>query len=1079
MDHDSVDALIEQGVLQPEQVEQLQKELALDEFNTLPAQVGGKESSVTGTAGKIAVFGRYVQLEFLGQGGMARVYKAYDPSLARSVALKFVKVEDPQLAHRLLLEARSQARIEHGHVCKVYETGEVEGKPYIAMQYISGKTLKQLDESLSLRQKVELIRQVADGVHAAHKAGLIHRDLKPANILIEQRETGLEAYVMDFGLAREIQAPQLTMTGLIVGTPSYMSPEQARGHAAEIDARTDIYSIGATLYESITGRPPFEGGSTTEILMQIIEQEPVPPRKLEPSLPLDLQTIVLKCLDKNPDRRYLSARSISEDLSRFLDGDPIQATPATWMYRTNKRIRKHPVISGLLAAAFAAVVVLAGTAGVIQWQANRQAALLQEFGSKANGTEGIMRFAYLLPLHDISPERQMVQDRIDAISDRMASLGAMAQGPGHYAIGKGLMALQRYGEAKTHLELALNKYHYKQPEVAYAYGLTLTMLYQNELESVARITDKVQRELRLKEVERDFRGPALSYIRDGSQSAESPDYAEAIIGFLDKQYERAIEKSVRASRQIPWLYESRRLEAECHRRIGIDLGDSGKYREALNAFTQAEKAYQASIRKGMSDPLGYVGLCNLKSNILGVQTQTGGTVEPTYLSAKDACLNALQADPKNTEAFLALSSLHTTWAWDLWMHESGVDISTYVQEAVQTAQKAIGLQPENESTYMALGAAYYLGAVQKSERFSDPEDMIQRADQSYEKAIQINPNNAFAYHERGGLFWVQAEYTRKVGKDPRQAFDLSSGFLNKALQLKYYGAYHRLGNILSSKGAYESDVGLNPLGSLESSLQNLQRAMDVNPGHLGPLFSSGSAAMIKGEYLMMVGRSPQEAFNQAEAVYREALRIHPGLAGAFSCQAHVSWRRGEYAADIKADPSADVKAARSALDQCLAADRSNPDCHFIYSQVELVAARWKILQHTSPEPEFRNALNWLNRAPVVIGASPNAEAWITKASLTRYWAEWKVNSGQNAEKEIRLGLEAVSKVIELNPRSSEMISTRGVFCLLQARSARSVIQRKNFASQAVLAFQEGLKLNANLSHRFEHYLTEAQTLLAT
>ncbi len=160
----------------------------------------------------------------------------------------------------------------------------------------------------------------------------------------------------------------------------------------------------------------------------------------------------------------------------------------------------------------------------------------------------------------------------------------------------------------------------------------------------------------------------------------------------------------------------------------------------------------------------------------------------------------------------------------------------------------------------------------------------------------------------------------------------------------------------------------------------------------------GSAAVIKGEYLMMVGRNPQDAFNQAEGAYREVLRIHPGLAGAYGSQAHVSWRRGEHAVNIKADPSADLKAARSALDQCLAADRSNPDCHFIYGQVELVAARWKILQHSSPEPEFRNALKWLNRALVVTGSYPNTEAWMSKASLTRYWAEWKVNSGQKCGK---------------------------------------------------------------------------------
>jgi eukaryotic-like serine/threonine-protein kinase len=143
----------------------------------MSAPIGAKDSTSPESDDRIAMFGRYVQLEFLGQGGMARVYKAYGPSLGRTVALTFVKADDPQLTHRLLLEARSQARVEQEHVCKIYEAGEVDGKPYIAMQYISGKTLKESNEHLSLKQKVQLMKQVAEGVHAAHKAGLIHRDL--------------------------------------------------------------------------------------------------------------------------------------------------------------------------------------------------------------------------------------------------------------------------------------------------------------------------------------------------------------------------------------------------------------------------------------------------------------------------------------------------------------------------------------------------------------------------------------------------------------------------------------------------------------------------------------------------------------------------------------------------------------------------------------------------------------------------------------------------------------------------------------------------------------------------------------
>ena len=266
--------------------------------------------------------------ELLGEGGMGQVFRAVDTVLKRTVALKVLRRQDPHLLGRFLQEAQTQARVDHPNVCKVYEVGEVAGHPYIAMQYVHGQTLDQAAVGLSLEQRVVLMRQVAEAVHAAHQLGLIHRDIKPSNILVEQVEgQGFVPFVTDFGLARETSAPQLTQTGTITGTPQYMSPEQARGSAALLDRRTDVYSLGATLYELLTGRPPFTGGSAVEVLLQVVESDPPRVRQVAPEVPEDLETIVLKCMDKEVGRRYESARALAEDLQRFLSGDPILARP--------------------------------------------------------------------------------------------------------------------------------------------------------------------------------------------------------------------------------------------------------------------------------------------------------------------------------------------------------------------------------------------------------------------------------------------------------------------------------------------------------------------------------------------------------------------------------------------------------------------------------------------------------------------------------------------------------------------------------------------------------------------------------
>src|SRR6516162_8092309 len=213
---------------------------------------------------------RYEVLVPLGAGGGGQVYKARDPRLGRLCALKFLRVDDLDLCKRLLREAQAQARVEHEYVCKVYEVGEAKGRPFIAMQFIDGQTLGRAATSMSREERVRLCAQVADAVHAAHRLGLIHRDIKPSNVMVERGvDGGWRPYVMDFGLARETAAPGVTQTGAVMGTPQYMAPEQARG-GKEIDRRADVYGLGATLYEVLGGRPPFDGNTLVDVLMKVV-----------------------------------------------------------------------------------------------------------------------------------------------------------------------------------------------------------------------------------------------------------------------------------------------------------------------------------------------------------------------------------------------------------------------------------------------------------------------------------------------------------------------------------------------------------------------------------------------------------------------------------------------------------------------------------------------------------------------------------------------------------------------------------------------------------------------------------------
>jgi tetratricopeptide (TPR) repeat protein/predicted Ser/Thr protein kinase len=295
----------------------------------------------------------------LGAGGMGEVFKNWDPQLERFVAVKYLRSDDPELVERMFREAKAQARIDHPGVCKVYEVGEEDGRPFIAMQFVDGPLLDEAVRDLTIEQKVLLIKKVAEAVAAAHSVGLIHRDLKPSNIKVSETEMGeLHPYVLDFGLAREQEVSGLTVTGQVVGTAGYLSPEQARGEASKLDRRTDVFSLGVILYQILGGEPPFPKSSPAEYLVSLLGEDPTPLRKLNPDVPLDLETVVMRCLEKDRAGRYQSARELADDLGRFLNGEPVSARPVSFIGKVVRKARRNKVATALAITLIIAVLGL-------------------------------------------------------------------------------------------------------------------------------------------------------------------------------------------------------------------------------------------------------------------------------------------------------------------------------------------------------------------------------------------------------------------------------------------------------------------------------------------------------------------------------------------------------------------------------------------------------------------------------------------------------------------------------------------------------------------------------------------------
>jgi WD40 repeat protein len=314
----------------------------------------------------LGMLGDYELLEELGQGGMGRVYKARQRSLNRLVALKVIRAgaaanADDRLRFRT--EAEAVARLDHSNIVPVYEVGELDGQPYLAVRYVEGGSLsRHLDRFRDEpRAAAALVATLARAVQHAHERGVLHRDLKPGNVLLEWRagDAALPVpHVSDFGLARLLDVDSgLTRTGDLVGTPSYMAPEQASGGASTITTATDVHGLGAILYALLTGRPPFSGPTVLDTLEQVRQREPDRPRRHNPKVNKDLETVCLTCLAKDPRRRYTSARALAEDLESWLSHRPIAARPATAGERLTKWVRRHPATAAF--ACLSAAVLLA------------------------------------------------------------------------------------------------------------------------------------------------------------------------------------------------------------------------------------------------------------------------------------------------------------------------------------------------------------------------------------------------------------------------------------------------------------------------------------------------------------------------------------------------------------------------------------------------------------------------------------------------------------------------------------------------------------------------------------------------
>lgn len=1049
---------------------------AQSELLTIGSAPSEASNSFEGTKMAPQRLGHYEIIGELGSGGMGIVFKAYDPALKRFAALKIILKDNPDLALRFVQEARAQARVQHDHVCQVYEVGEVDGKQYIAMQLIEGKTLSAASKEMSIEAKVQVIRQIADALQVAHSQGLIHRDVKPSNIMLERSEEGQwKPYVLDFGLARDQDAPGLTRTGIAVGTPYYMAPEQVSDQQGQVGGRTDVYGLGATLYEILSGKPPYQGNNGPEILLQILKDDPVPIATIVPKIPKDLETIVMKCLERDPLRRYQSAKALSNDLQRYLDGDPVTAKPTSWSYRLIKRAKKNRVATGITIAAAALTIVLVGVFLWVQWQNTLQANYAREFGDEVKSIQSVLPSIYGAPLHDVRPELEELRNRLKKMEVRVKQGGRAARDPGNNALGQGYLALGEIVKAREYLDKAWQA-GYQLPSTAYSLGQTMGLLFQKKLTEVERHSSEEVRTKLKQEYEKQFRDPAVQYLKKAEGSVESPAYVEGLIALYEKRYDHALEKAKQAYAKSRWSYEAKTLEGKALAGIAQKKSETGDYKGAIQQYELAGEAYALASELGRSRADIYLSDCDRWGKIMDAQGYTEMDPTPSLQKAEQACNKAILVNPDDPASYLRKAHMYNRMA-RYQLYNSPADPRILLKKSIESSDEAERKDPKSFEPHELLLASNQMAGEYEFRHGIDRRSSIQEGIRQADLALKLRENNPGVLHNLGINYALLGEYESTIGKNPIPTYEKAIQQYQKIEQLdKTINTGNEIGIAYWFIAAYQMNHGEDPSDSFRRSIEAYRRFLKETSDDPYTLYNLAMVYSDQGSYELSLGNDPTNSFRQALETQQKAAKFIPNNSYIFNAIGFSYVKMGDFLLSKGKDPTGELNAARKFLTQASQIDANYYMPYTNLGYVETVNALWAIKQGQSPVAFFDAARKAYQKS--IDSNKEEPETYRSMADVYRREADWQIQQKRSAKTSIAKGLEWIEKSLSMSANDPFTIAVQGALFLLQARTERDSTERARYAVSATTALEKAIHMNSRLRKEYEPILKEAKAIQA-
>ncbi|HRI52836.1 MAG TPA: protein kinase, partial [Pseudomonadota bacterium] len=905
----------------------------------------------------------------------------------------------------------------------------------------------------------------------------------PANIMLERRADGnLHPVIMDFGLARDTnESAGMTESGAVMGTAAFMSPEQARGQIKQLDRRTDVYSLGATLFDILTGRPPFITDSMAETLLKVMFDDPPSLREFVPEAPEALDIIVSKSLNKEAAQRYATARDLADDLGRFLGNRNIAGKRLSLWYRIRYRAARNKPLFAVGAALLSCLLALVGygirtriTALQKERQARQQAEIAQRLGQEITNLDWLLRSARQMPLHDLGREKAIMRKRMAQLQSELAEYGEVSRALGHYALGRGHMALREYPQALEQLQTAIN-FGNQRAEVHYALGFVLGKHYERAMGEARLAGGGEWARKQLKELAPKYLTPAIASLSQArAMKLDAPEYLEGLIAYYKGEYDAALQHAMAALQAAPWLFEASQLIGDVHLQRGLAAMDAAKFAPAEQELNAAVAGYKEATRLGQSDAEAYEALTEALAKLTELSLMKQNCDKKIYAEVLATSDKITAADPQSVAG-----PLKTAFA--AWIVMGGEDPKLrppYIKTCLTNVELALSKQPGSPYATDLLANCLSEQAIQVYSQHQNPEPYHRRAISVLEPVLEKHPNFLLGLRNLGVRYQELAAWIQRGG-DPntRAMLDKSIEYFGKALALDASDA---------TAVGYELDSWskLIALARSREELQQLVAKADetVEQCHklIGDHFScegnriiahslAAERAYLGGDDLAPSLKRAEESTAALRKQKVDLLDIEQAVVRArlIAVQARL---RGQQDAD------AALEGLRDSLKRCLMLGATNYLCLMLAAQ-----ASWAESEALADSPKEAAAALRAGVASAKLAIKDtvkNPQVWQVLAETTLRLAQTGKPRPKQRDAYIADALAALETAFTMNPDLAAGRATQGALLLLRAESQRDEDDRRSAATAAVKALERALSSDPLLVHHYAALLKQAKELAA-